>query len=153
MQPIKPIRNEADYELALKEIDRCLDAEEGSHDRDRLEVISVLVDDYEAKHHSISARDPIAAIEFVLEQRGLTRKDLEDVIGSSGRISEVMNKQRPLTLTMIRNLAAKFDLPADILIGSPGDSRVNPAPTRRVLAKGTGVVLSRTKRSRVRTTT
>lgn len=116
MQPIKPIRNEVDYELALQDLDRCLDAAAGSPERDRLEVLTVLVDDYEAKHHSISPPDPIAAIEFVLEQRGLSRKDLEGVIGSSGRISEVMNKQRPLTLSMIRKLVAKLDLPADVLI-------------------------------------
>jgi HTH-type transcriptional regulator/antitoxin HigA len=122
MQPIKPIRNEADYELALQDIDRCLDAAEGSPERDRLEVLTVLVDDYEAKHHPISPPDPIAAIEFVLEQRGLSRKDLEGVIGSSGRISEVMNKQRPLTLVMIRRLVDMFDLPADVLIRSAANS-------------------------------
>ena len=116
MQPIKPIRNEADYELALQEIDRCLDAASGSPERDQLEFLTVLVDDYEAKHHSIGPPEPIAAIEFVLEQRGLSRKDLERVIGSSGRISEVMNKQRSLTLAMIRKLVETFDLPADVLI-------------------------------------
>jgi HTH-type transcriptional regulator/antitoxin HigA len=116
MQPIRPIRNEADYELALQEIDRCLDAASGSPERDQLEVLTVLVDDYEAKHHSISPPEPIAAIEFVLEQRGLSRKDLEGVIESSGRISEVMNKQRSLTLAMIRKLVEMFDLPAEVLI-------------------------------------
>ena len=115
MQPIKPIRNEADYELALKDIDDCLDAPACSPERERLEVLTVLVDDYEAKHHPISPPEPIAAIEFVLEQQGLSRKDLEDVIGSSGRISEVMNKQRPLTLAMIR---------------STGDSRPKRATAR-----------------------
>ncbi len=116
MQPIRPIRNEADYELALQEIDRCLDAASGSPERDQLEVLTVLVDDYEAKHHSIGPPEPIAAIEFVLEQRGLSRKDLEGVIGSSGRISEVMNNRRSLSLTMIRKLVETFDLPADVLI-------------------------------------
>ena len=116
MHPIRPIRNDADYELALQEIDHCLDAASGSPERDHLEVLTVLVDDYEAKHHSIGPPEPIAAIEFVLEQRGLSRKDLEGVIGSSGRISEVMNKQRSLTLAMIRKLVETFDLPADVLI-------------------------------------
>ena len=124
MQPIKPIRNEADYELALQEIDRCLDAASGSPERDRLEVLTVLVDDYEAKHHPISPPEPIAAIEFVLEQRGLSRKDLEGIIGSSGRISEVMNKQRSLTLAMIRKLVETFDLPADVLIHRTRSSAV-----------------------------
>jgi HTH-type transcriptional regulator/antitoxin HigA len=135
MQPIKPIRNEADYELAFKDIDDCLDAVACSPERERLEVLTVLVDDYEAKHHPISPPEPIAAIEFVLEQRGLSRKDLEDVIGSSGRISEVMNKQRPLTLAMIRKLVEKFDLPADVLIRSTGDSRAS-GNTSRVYARG-----------------
>jgi HTH-type transcriptional regulator/antitoxin HigA len=131
MQPIKPIRNEADYELALQEIDRFLDAAVGSPERDRLEVLTVLVDDYEAKHHPISPPEPIAAIEFVLEQRGLSRKDLEGVIGSSGRISEVMNNQRSLTLVMIRKLVEKFDLPADVLI-RPTGSTVAQSFTSRV---------------------
>lgn len=115
-QPIQPIRNEADDELALQDIDRCLDAASGSPERDRLEVLTVLVDDYEAKHDPVSPPDPIAAIECVLEQRGLSRNDLDGVIGSSGRISEVMNKQRPLTLAMIRKLMETFELPADVLI-------------------------------------
>ena len=140
MQPIKPIRSEADYDLALQEIDRCLDAAAGSSERDRLEVLTVLVDDYEAKHYPISLPDPIAAIEFVLEQQGLSRKDLEDVIGSSGRISEVMNKQRPLSLAMIRKLVEKFDLPADVLIRS----------TPRVQARGRSFVVTRAKRIKAR---
>lgn len=149
MQPIKPIRNEADYELALKDIDDCLDAAACSPERERLEVLTVLVDDYEAKHHPISPPEPIAAIEFVLEQRGLSRKDLEDVIGSSGRISEVMNKQRPLTLAMIRKLVEKFDLPADVLIRSTGDSRAS-GNTTRVNARGRSFVVTRAKRVKAR---
>ena len=82
-----------------------------------------MVNDYEAKHYPISPPDPIAAIEFVLEQQCLSRKDLEGVIGSSGRISEVMNKQRPLSLAMIRKLVEKFDLPADVLIRSTAEGR------------------------------
>ena len=149
MHPIKPIRNEVDYDLALQDIDRCLDAAgaEGSPEQDRLEVLSILVDDYEAKHHSIDLPDPIAAIEFVLEQRGLSRKDLEDVIGSSGRISEVMNKQRPLTLAMIRKLVSKFDLPAEVLIGSPDDSMAY-RNTSRVPSRSRSFVVTRMKRSK-----
>jgi len=140
MQPIKPIRNEADYELALQEIDRCLDAEAGSSERDRLEVLTVLVDDYEARHHPISPPDPIAAIECVLEQRGLSRKDLEGVIGSSGRISEVMNNQRPLSLAMIRKLVETFDLPADVLIRK----------TPRMQASGRSFAVTRARRVKAR---
>jgi HTH-type transcriptional regulator/antitoxin HigA len=149
MQPIKPIRNEADYELALQDIDRCLDAAAGSLERDRLEVLTVLVDDYEAKHHPISPPEPIAAIEFVLEQRGLSRKDLEGVIGSSGRISEVMNRHRPLTLAMIRKLVEKFDLPADVLIRITGNSAA-PSNTSRGRARGRTSVMTRAKRIKTR---
>ncbi len=149
MQPIKPIRNEADYELALQEIDRCLDAASGSPERDRLEVLTVLVDDYEAKHHPISPPEPIAAIEFVLEQRGLSRKDLEGVIGSSGRISEVMNNQRSLTLAMIRKLVEKFDLPADVLIRSTG-SKAAQGFTSRGHSRGRATVMTRAKRVNAR---
>lgn len=131
MKPIKPIRNEADYELALQEIDHCLDAASGSPERDRLEVLTVLVDDYEAKHHPISPPEPIAAIEFVLEQRGLSRKDLEGVIGSSGRISEVMNNQRSLSLAMIRKLVETFELPADVLIQRTGSTAALGSSSRR----------------------
>lgn len=152
LRPIQPIRTEADYEGALQEIDRYLDAAEGSSERDRLEVLSVLVDDYEAKHHPIGPPDPIAAIEFVLEQRGLSRKDLEDVIGSSGRISEVMNKQRPLTITMIRKLIAKFDLPAEVLIGGTGGTIVIRT-TSRGPSKRRSFGFTRTKQSKVRMAT
>jgi HTH-type transcriptional regulator/antitoxin HigA len=106
IKTIKPIRGETDYNLAFQDIDRCLNAPAESPERDRLEVFSNLVDDYEAKHFPITAPNPIAAIEFVLEQRGLTRKDLEDAISSSGRVSEVMNKRQPLSLSMIRKLVA-----------------------------------------------
>jgi HTH-type transcriptional regulator/antitoxin HigA len=149
MQPIKPIRNEADYELALQEIDRSLDASSGSPERDRLEVLTVLVDDYEAKHHPISPPEPIAAIEFVLEQRGLSRKDLEGVIGSSGRISEVMNNQRSLTLAMIRKLVQKFDLPADVLIRRTGSTSAQSS-TSRGHSRGRATVMTRAKRVKSR---
>ena len=83
------------YERALHDIDLYLDAVEGSPEFERLELLSILIDDYEAKHHDIGPPDPIAAIQFALEQRGLSDKALEDVIGSSGRISEVMSRRRP----------------------------------------------------------
>jgi HTH-type transcriptional regulator/antitoxin HigA len=149
LRPISPIRTEADYERALHEIDLYLDADEGSPEFERLELISILIDDYEAKHHDIGPPDPIAAIQFALEQRGLSRKDLEEVIGSSGRISEVMNKQRPLTLTMIRKLIAKFGIPAEVLIRSSKDY----AAKKRgfvVTSRGRSFVKNRTTRSKAR---
>jgi HTH-type transcriptional regulator/antitoxin HigA len=101
-RPIRPLRSEADYESALAEIDHCLEAQAGSAEQERLDVLTILVDDYEASHPAIGPPDLIAAIQFALEQRGLTRLDLEGLIGSSGRVSEVLNRQRRLTLPMIR---------------------------------------------------
>jgi len=149
LRPISPIRTEADYERALHEIDLYLDADEGSPEFERLELLSILIDNYEAKHHDIGPPDPIAAIQFALEQRGLSRKDLEDVIGSSGRISEVMNKQRPLTLTMIRKLIAKFDIPAEVLIGSTEDSTAKKRGLI-VTSRGRSSVMNRTTRTKAR---
>jgi HTH-type transcriptional regulator / antitoxin HigA len=149
IRPIQPIRTEADYERALHEIDLCLDAGYGSPEFDRLEVLSILIDDYEEKHHDIGPPDPIAAIQFALEQRGLSRKDLEDVIGSSGRISEVMNKQRPLTLTMIRKLIAKFGIPAEVLIRSSEDS-TSKKSRFGVTSRGGSSVMNRTRRTKSR---
>ena len=135
LHPISPIRTEFDYEHALQEIDLYLDADEGSPEFERLELLSILIDDYEAKHHDIGPPDPIAAIQFALEQRGLSRKALEDVIGSSGRISEVMSRQRPLTLKMIRKLIAKFDIPAEVLIRNSEEPTANK---RDFVAKSSG---------------
>ena len=112
-------------------------------------MLTVLVDDYEARHHPISPPEPIAAIEFVLEQRGLSRKDLEGVIGSSGRISEVMNNQRSLSLAMIRKLVEKFDLPADVLIRRTG-SEAAQSFTSRGHSRGRTTVKSRAKRVKPR---
>ncbi len=149
LRPIRPIRTEADYEHALHEIDLYLDADEGSPEFERLELLSILIDDYEAKHHDIGPPDPIAAIQFALEQRGLSRKALEDVIGSSGRISEVMSRRRPLTLPMIRKLIAKFNIPAEVLIRNSDDS---PAKKRGLAAtsKGRRYTKIRVTRSKAR---
>ena len=113
---VRPIRSEEDYREALAEIDRLLDAPEGSEEADMLEVLSVLVADYEDKHHHIEAPDPISFLEFVMESRGLTRKDLEPFIGTRTRVSEVLNRRRRLTMEMIRRLSAGLNLPADVLL-------------------------------------
>src|SRR4029453_992824 len=101
---IRPIRSDADYRSALKEIERSWDADPGTAEADHVEVLSTLVEAYEAEHHPIPAPDPIAAIEFMMEQKGLTRRDLEPAIGSRGRVSEILNRKRPLTLPMVRAL-------------------------------------------------
>lgn len=87
-------------------------------------MLAILVDDDESKHVPIPPPEPIAAIQFVLDQRGLTRKDLLDVIGSSGSISKVMNQQRPLTLSILHNLIAKFEILAEVLIRPSEDSAI-----------------------------
>ena len=83
---------------------------------DRVDVLVTLIEAYEAKHHPIPAPDPIAAIEFMMEQKGLTRRDLEPAIGSRGRVSEVLTRKRPLTLPMVRALSALLDIPTDVLV-------------------------------------
>lgn len=113
---IRPIRSEQDYETALREIEGLMDAHPDTPEGDRLDVLVTLVEAYEARHHAIEAPDPIALLDFVIEQRGLDRAALQPMIGSRGRISEVMARKRPLTLAMIRNLQAKLGLPADALI-------------------------------------
>jgi HTH-type transcriptional regulator / antitoxin HigA len=113
---IRPIRTKADYRAALKEAERLWDAEPGTVAGDRVEVLVTLIEAYEAKHYPIAAPDPIAAIEFMLEQKGLKRRDLEPAIGSRGRVSEVLNRKRPLTLPMVRALSKLLQIPPDILI-------------------------------------
>jgi HTH-type transcriptional regulator / antitoxin HigA len=112
---IRPIRTKADHRWALKEVERLWDAEPGTPDGDRVDVLVTLIEAYEERHFPIAPPDPIAAIEFMLEQKGLTRRDLEPAIGSRGRVSEILNRKRPLTLQMVRALSALLDIPAGIL--------------------------------------
>jgi HTH-type transcriptional regulator/antitoxin HigA len=113
---INPIKSEGDYMKALKEIDRLFDAIPGTPDGDYLDVLVTLVESYEAKHYPIDDPDPIAAIEFVMEQRDLKRKDLEAYIGGRSRVAEILNHKRALTLPMIRKLHQALHIPASILI-------------------------------------
>ena len=113
---IRPIRNEADYDAALAEIDRLMGAAPGTPEGDAIEVLVTLVERYEAEHWVIDAPDPLALIEHVMEARGLRQKDFATVIGSQPHASEVLNRRRPLSLAMIRALAAEWSLPADVLV-------------------------------------
>lgn len=113
---IKPIKTEADYQEVLKEIDRIFDAEPGTREGDRLDVLTTLVEAYEEKHFHIPLPDPIEAILYYVESRGLSRRDLERYIGSRARVSEVLNRKRPLTMEMIRNLHKGLGIPAEVLI-------------------------------------
>ena len=113
---IKPIRTEADYEAALKEVERLWGAEPGTPDGDRFEVLFTLVESYEDQQYPILPPDPIEAIKYYMDSRGLDRQDLERYIGPSGRVSEVLSRKRPLTLGMIRKLNAGLGIPAEVLI-------------------------------------
>jgi len=114
---IGPVRTDADHSQAMAEIERLWGAAEGTRESDRLDVLLTLVDAYETSRWPIAAPDPVAAIVFRMEQQGLTRKDLEAIIGSRGRVSEVLSRKRSLTLGMIRRLHGKLGIPADVLIG------------------------------------
>ena len=116
---IKPIRTEEDYQDALKEIEQLWGADPGTPEGDRLEVLVTLVEAYEDHNYEILPPDPIEAIEYYMESRGLDRHDLEAYIGGSGRVSEVLNRKRPLTLRMIRNLHSGLGIPAEVLINEP----------------------------------
>jgi HTH-type transcriptional regulator / antitoxin HigA len=113
---IRPIRTKADYRKALKEANRLWDADPGTPDGDLVDVLVTLIQAYEARHYPIEAPDPIAAIQSMMEQKGLRRRDLEPAIGSRGRVSEVMTRKRPLTLPMVRALSRLLHIPADILV-------------------------------------
>jgi len=113
---IRPIKNEVDYQAALKEIEILFDAAPDTPEGDRLEVLTTLVEAYEERHYTIPAPDPIEAILYHMESRGLTRRDLEPFIGTRARVSEVLNRKRPLTMNMIRNLHKGLGIPAELLI-------------------------------------
>ena len=116
---IHPIRTKTDYKRALREVSAYFDdePEPGSADGDRFEILTTLVEAYEAKHFPIDAPDPIEAIRFRMEQGGLTVKDLVPSIGQPNRVYEVLNRKRGLTLEMIRNLHRNLGIPAESLIG------------------------------------
>ena len=117
---IHPVKSEADYQAALDEIDAIFQAEPDTPDGDRLDVLVTLVMEYEKRNFPVDPPDPIEAIRFRMEQMGLTRKDLEPMIGARGRVSEVLSGRRALSLTMIRKLCAGLNIPADVLIRPPG---------------------------------
>jgi HTH-type transcriptional regulator / antitoxin HigA len=120
---VKPIRTKRDYGDALRRAEQLMQARPGSADADELEVLSLLIESYEAKHFPIDDPDPISLLEHVMEAQGLERRDLEPFIGSRARVAEVLNRVRPLTLEMIRRLTHGLKLPADVL--------VRPYPLRR----------------------
>jgi HTH-type transcriptional regulator / antitoxin HigA len=113
---IKPIRSESDYEEALAEVERLWGSDPDTPEGEKLEVLFTLVEKYEEEHYPILPPDPIDALEYYMESRGLTRRELEVYIGSSGRVSEILSRKRKLSLKMIRNLHNELGIPADVLI-------------------------------------
>ena len=113
---ISPIKTDEELRAILKEIEGLWHAEPDSEEGDCLEIDLMLVEAYEAKHHPMPPTDPIAAIEFMMEQNGLSRRDMEPLIGHRGRVAEILNRRRPLTLEMIRNLSKTLRIPVEILV-------------------------------------
>ena len=115
---IRPIKTEQDHRAAVARIEELMGALPDTPEGDELDVLATLVDAYEAKHHGIDAPDPVSAIQFRMEQQQLTRKDLEPMIGSRARVSEVLTGKRPLTLDMVRRVKDGLGISADLLIMS-----------------------------------
>ena len=113
---IRPIKTKKDYEWAMGRIEKLMGAKKNSKEGDELDVLATLAEAYEEKHFAIDDPDPIAAIEHRMEALGMERKDLVPILGSRSRVSEIMNKKRPLTMNMVRNLHARMGIPAHTLI-------------------------------------
>ncbi len=116
MIELKPIRSEADYKKAMALLKSLWGAEADTPERDTLDLLTTLIDDYESIAEPIDLPDPIDAILFRMEQQNLTRKDLEPMLGNRGRVAEILNRKRPLSLEMIRRIHAELDIPAEVLI-------------------------------------
>ena len=120
---IRPIKTKADYRAALKAIETLMSARLNTPEGERLDVLTTLVEAYEAKHYRFDLPDPVEAIKFRMEQTGLTPKDLVPMIGQLNRVYEVLNRKRPLTLQMIRRLYGALGIPAESLIKQPDARR------------------------------
>jgi HTH-type transcriptional regulator / antitoxin HigA len=131
---IRPIKTEEDYDAAVARIEKLMSAAPGSNEEDELDVLATLVDAYEAKRFPMDAPDPVSAIQFRMEQQGLTRKDLEPMIGSRARVSEVMTGKRGLTLAMVRRVRSGLGISADLLVGT-GKSKSGTTALRRVVKR------------------
>ena len=122
---IKPIKTRADYKAALKEIESLMMAKAKTPEGERLDVLVTLVEAYERKYFPLDLPDPVAAIKFQMDQKGLKPKDLEPMIGKLNRVYEVLNHKRPLTLKMIWRLHKQLGIPAESLIKQPDDVLAN----------------------------
>lgn len=113
---IKPIQSKADYQAALQRIDKIIDAKEGSLDYDELDILSYLIEQYEAETVNIPEADPITIIEVIMNERGLIQQDLANLIGSKGIASELMNRKRKLSLNHIRKINKAWKIPVEVLV-------------------------------------
>ena len=113
---IAPIRNEKDYRKALERLEVIFDAKKGTEKGDELEILSILIDNYENDNFPIGMPDPIEAIKFRMEQMGMKQKDLAEVVGFKSRVSEILSKKRKLTLDMIRKLNTTLHIPTEVLV-------------------------------------
>lgn len=113
---LKPIRSEADYDEALAQVETLWGAKAGTPEGDRLDILATLIDAYEAKTCPMDPPDPVEAIRFRMEQQGLTRKDLEPMIGPRNRVADILNRKRSLSIDMIRQLHARLGISAEVLI-------------------------------------
>lgn len=113
---IAPVRNEKDYQKALKRLEQVFDAKPGSKEGDELEILGILIDNYENEHFPIGMPDPIEAIKFRMEQMGMKQKELAEIIGFKSRVSEILNRKRKLTLEMIRKLNEALSIPTEVLV-------------------------------------
>ena len=116
MERLKPIKTKADYARAMAEIEELWGAKSGTPEGDRLDILATLVDAYESQHYPMDPPDPIEAIKFRMEQQGLTRKDLEGILGTRTRVAEVLNGRRGLSIRMIRLVHDKLGISAEVLI-------------------------------------
>ena len=130
MEP-RVIKTEEGYDAALAHVETLMDAAPGSPEEAELEVFAVLIDVYEAAHHPIELPDPIEAIKFRMEQEGLLQKDLVPFMGSQSKVSEVLNRKRPLSLRMMRGLHEGLGLPAEVLLQEPGEELPEEGYDRR----------------------
>ena len=119
---LKPIRTKADYRNALAEVERLWGAKSGTPKGDWLDVLATLIEVYEARHYPMDPPDPIEAIQFRMEQQGLSRKDLEPLLGTRARVAEIMNRRRSLSIEMIRRLHMQLGISAEVLIRPTRDN-------------------------------
>lgn len=113
---IKPIKTEEDYNAALERLEFIFDAVPGTPESDELEILGILIEQFEKEHYPIDLPDPIEAIKFRMEQMGYTQSDLAEIIGQKSRASEILNRKRKLSLEMIRQISNKLHIPTDILV-------------------------------------